>query len=97
MRGFIVVAALVASVSPVLAQTAALAQASVSAPLVAKRGATVFDNGANRIGTVLAVRDNGSVVINFRSARVTLPVETLALVNGKLTTSLSKAEVGKLN
>lgn len=97
MRCLIVIAALAASVSPAISQSGATAQSAIAKPVAPKRGATIFDGTANRLGTVLAVRDNGSVVIQFRSANVTVPAETLSVVNGKLTTSLTRAEVGKLN
>lgn len=97
MRGFLLLAAIAATAYPVSAQTVANAPAAIAKPVVAKRGATIFDNGATRIGTVLAVRDSGAVVINYRSARITVPAETLSIVDGKLTTSLSRAEVGRLD
>ena len=92
MRALIVVAALVASISPALAQSATTAQ-----PVAAKRGSTVYDSTATRLGTVLAVRKDGAVVVNFRSDTVTLPATSLSVVGGKLTTSLTRAEVAKLD
>ena len=97
MRSLCLIVALAAGTSPAVAQTAAKVETTAGAVVAAKRGATLFDNGATRIGTVLAVRNNGSVLINFRSAQVTVPAATLSMVNGKLTTSLSKAEVAKLD
>lgn len=97
MRGLIIFAALATSISPALAQTAAAEQSPATQAVVAKRGSTIFDSSAKSLGTVLAVRDNGAVVINYRQAQVTIPAQSLSIVGGKLTTSLTRAEVGKLN
>jgi hypothetical protein len=97
MRSLMYFAAFATLTVPAVAQPSVSAEASSVQPVAAKRGATIFDKTATRLGTVLAVRDNGAVVINFRSARVTVPAETLSIVDGKLMTSLTKAEVGKLD
>lgn len=91
MRGLIVLAALAASFSPAVAQSVDSAQ-----PVAAKRGSTVYDSTSTRLGSVLAVRKDGAVVITFRSDTVTLPATSLSVVGGKLTTSLTRAEVAKL-
>lgn len=96
MRGLIFLAAFAATISPVLAATEPSTPATIVKPAVPKIGATVFDADARRLGYVMAVRTNGAVVISFRSTTVVLPAPTISMVDGKLTTSLSRAEVAKL-
>lgn len=92
MRGLIILAALAATMSPAFAQSAEPTQG-----VVTKRGAIVYDASAKRLGAVLAVRNDGAVMIHFRSGPVVLPAGSLSLVDGKLTTSLTRAEVAKLD
>ncbi len=62
------------------------------APAQAQKGAMIYAEG-KRIGQVFRVRDNGDaqVVINGQSHVV--PADTLIEENGKLVTTLSRAEV----
>ena len=80
---------------------AALALAVIAAPAfaeapVATRGAMLRDANQLRLGRVDQVRPDGSVSLIVGSKFVVVPASTLTLVDGKLTTSLTKKEVGDL-
>lgn len=86
MRKFWVALSLVAVMSlPVLAQEAVAQEGKM---LVAANGA--------RLGAVYRVTDDGSAQLILDGKMVTVPASTLSVVDGKLTTSLSKSEVRKL-
>lgn len=55
----------------------------------------VAANGA-RLGAVYRVTQDGSAQLIVDGKMVTVPASTLSVVDGKLTTSLSKSEVSKL-
>jgi hypothetical protein len=55
----------------------------------------VAANGA-RLGAVYRVTDDGSAQLIVDGKMVTVPASTLSIVDGKLTTTLSKSEVRKL-
>jgi hypothetical protein len=97
MRGLVFLAVLAATVSPAIAGTQSVTSAPVAQPVVPALGATMLDANARRLGYVMAVRPNGAVVISFRSGTITLPATTIRMVDGKLATSLSRAEVAKLD
>jgi hypothetical protein len=69
----------------------ALAQEPVAAEGKMLTGA----NGA-RLGAVYRVTGDGSAQLIVDGKMVTVPASTLSVVDGKLTTSLSKSEVRKL-
>lgn len=72
------------------ASIASVAQAKT--PAQAKKGSMIYSDG-KRIGQVFRVRDNGDaqIVINGKSHLV--PASSLIEEDGKLTTTLSRAEV----
>lgn len=55
----------------------------------------VASNGA-RLGAVYRVTGDGSAQVIIDGKMVTVPASTLSVVDGKLTTTLSKSEVRKL-
>jgi hypothetical protein len=65
---------------------------SAAAPVVEKGKMLVASNGA-RLGVVYRVAADGAAQIIIDGKMVSIPANTLANVNGKLTTSLSKSEV----
>lgn len=52
-------------------------------------------NGA-RLGAIYRVTDDGSAQLIVDGKMVTVPAATLSVVDGKLTTSLSKSDLRKL-
>ena len=79
----------------------ALAMVALSLPAIAQEAVAtegkmlVGANGA-RLGAVYRVTPDGSAQLIVDGKMVTVPVATLSVVDGKLTTSLSKREVRKL-
>ena len=63
---------------------------------VAHQGDMLRDANNNRLGSVDAVNKDGSVGIIYNSHYVTVPSDSLSLVNGKLTTKLTKAQISSL-
>lgn len=85
-----------------------VAAALIAAPLAAesvatsgavapKRGATLRDAKATRLGTIDRVNADGSVQIIFDSHFVTIPADKLVASTDGVATSLTKAEVSKLH
>lgn len=56
----------------------------------------VASNGA-RLGAVYRVTEDGSAQLIVDGKLVTIPAATLSVVDGKLTTSLSKSDIRKLH
>ena len=92
MRNFVILAAMVAVASPVMAETVA----PVASPVVATKGQLLTGADRSRLGSVVRVEGDGSVGIIFDAHLVTIPSSTLSLAGGKLTTTLSKREVTAL-
>lgn len=75
--------------------------AFVSAPSLAQEAIAqpgkmlVTANGA-RLGAIYRVMEDGSAQLIVDGKMVTVPAATLSVVDGKLTTSLSKSDVRKL-
>lgn len=79
-----------------LATFTAMAQnASTAAgtPAVAEKGKMLVSSNGSRLGTVYRVGPDGSAEIIIDGKMVSVPASTLAYVDGKLTTSLTKSEV----
>lgn len=85
----ILLVALVAG-TPAIAR---VAQPAANEQVVVKTGKMVVDSEGSRLAPVLRVAADGSAQIIFQGKIVTIPVSTLSVVDGKLTTSLKKAEV----
>jgi hypothetical protein len=76
--------------------TSAVAQDAPSASAVqvsATKGKMLFASNGGRLGSVYRVQHDGSVQLILDGKMKTVPVGTLSMQDGKLTTSLSKAEV----
>ncbi|AHE51897.1 hypothetical protein [Sphingomonas sanxanigenens] len=85
MRFFVVALALALSAAPALAE-----------PPAATTGAMLRDANHVRLGRVDQVRPDGSVSLIVGSKFVVVPASTLSVVDGKLTTSLTKKEIGDI-
>ena len=76
-----------------LASVSALAQDATPA---AAPGKMLLASDGARLGAVYRVTDDGSAQLIIDGKMVEIPAATLAVVDGKLKTSLSKSEVRKL-
>jgi hypothetical protein len=63
---------------------------------VASEGKMLLASNGARLGAVYRVTADGSAEVVVDGKLVTVPASTLSLVEGKLTTSLSKSEIRKL-
>ena len=85
--------ALFAAVPPALAQDAAAPAAALErAP---REGDVLRDTKARIIGKVYKVQPSGGVLVIVNSQTVRVPADTLSIVDGKLVTTLTKAEALK--
>jgi hypothetical protein len=62
-------------------------------PVVAVAGKMLVDANGGRLAPVYRVLGDGSALILFSGRAVTVPTSTISIVNGKLTTSLKKADI----
>jgi hypothetical protein len=86
MRIAIAIATLAFVATPLVAQTT----------MAPKRGATLRDVNATRLGTIDRINSDGSVQIIFNSKFVTIPANKLTVAQDSVSTSLTKSEVSKL-
>jgi hypothetical protein len=70
--------------------------ANAAAPVV-RQGDMLRDANNIRLSTIDSVNKDGSVGIIFNGHYVTLPAASLSAANGKLVTSLTKAQVSAMN
>lgn len=75
----------------VLSSFSAAAQSSP-----ATEGKMLLTANGSRLGAVYRVTDDGSAQVIVDGKMVTIPAHTLSLNDGKLMTSLTKAEIRKL-
>ncbi|WP_174274204.1 hypothetical protein [Sphingomonas bacterium] len=64
---------------------------------VAHRGDMLRDSNNARLGSIASVRSDGSVGLILNSRMVIVPASSLSVVDGKLTTKLSKTEIASSN
>jgi len=81
----------------VIAASVTLPVASAMASGQAKAGTMLVSADGVRLGPVYRVADDGSAQLIIKGKMATVPVSTLSMVDGRLTTSLSKSDVGQLN
>jgi hypothetical protein len=79
------------SVIALASLSAAIAEANVAA-----EGKMLLASNGARLGAVYRVTEDGSAQVIVDGKMVTIPADTLSVTDGKLVTSLSKAEVRKL-
>ena len=90
MRNLIALSLLVAA--PFLAPaTAATAQVDGSV-----RGKTLWDAEGKRVGVISRINDNGTVLVIAGSRLVTIAAHTVTNKDGKVATSLTRKEIGRL-
>jgi len=70
-----------------------LATTSALADNIATKGQMLYDSGASRVATVHKVNDDGSVSIILDGKVITVPANTLSVVDGHLTTNMTKNQV----
>jgi hypothetical protein len=80
----------------VLAMVAFVSLTAIAQDGVATEGKMLQSANGARLGAVYRVTDDGSAQLIVDGKMVTVPAATLSVVDGKLTTSLSKSEVRKL-
>ena len=98
MKKSLIVAAFLAVVSASagaqeVATAAAPTAAAAAAPIVATKGKMLYAANGGRLGSVYRVGDDGSVQLILDGNMRTVPATTLSMVDGKLTTSLTKSDV----
>lgn len=81
----------------VLALMSLSAAAQDAGSAAAQRGKMLFSASGTRLGAVYRVGPDGSAQVILEGKMVTVPANTLSVVDGKLTTSLSKSDIRKLN
>ena len=69
------------------------AATEASAPVSVTAGKTLFSATGSRIAAVYRVDSQGRVQVILDGKLITVPASTLSEVNGKVTTSLTKAEL----
>ncbi len=76
---------------------AAQGTSDAAAAPVAEKGKMLIAANGSRLAAVYRVGADGSAQIIIDGKLVTVPANTLSVVDGKLTTSLTKSEVLKLH
>jgi hypothetical protein len=66
---------------------------AIAQQAIAEKGKMLLSSNGSRLGAVYRVTPDGSVQLILDGSMVTVPASTLSVVDGKLTTSLSKSEV----
>lgn len=79
-----------------LAMGAFISLSALAQEAVATEGKMLVASNGARLGAVYRVTDDGSAQVIIDGKMVTVPAATLSVVEGKLTTTLSKSEVRKL-
>ena len=74
----------------------ASALSAMAADAVAEAGKMLVGAEGVRLGAVYRVTSDGSAQLIVDGKMVTVPASTLSVVDGKLTTTMSKSEVRKL-
>jgi hypothetical protein len=69
------------------------AETAAEASAVATKGAMLFSADGSRLGAVYRVTNDGSAQIIIDAKMVTVPVATISTKEGKLVTTLKKAQI----
>lgn len=70
-------------------------EATEAAPVAVHAGKMIYGADGQRIAAAYRVTSTGTVQVILNSKLVSIPSSTLSLVNGKVTTSLTKADLSK--
>jgi len=81
------------SAALVIASTPAFAQSNAS--VAVSVGKTLYDSAGKKVGPIYRVSAEGNPQVILSGNLVTIPASTLSDVNGKITTSASKADLGR--
>lgn len=73
----------------------AIAASAQTAKVDVRAGRMIYGANGQRIASAYRVTDNGTVQVILNAKLVSIPAETLSEVNGKITTSLTKAELSR--
>lgn len=92
MKPMLVAIALLSAVPAALAGTPALAQSETA--ITANR--PLFDAEGKRVGTIDRIADQKWVKVIYKDAFVTIGWDTLSVKDGKVTTTLTRKEIGRL-
>jgi hypothetical protein len=82
----------VAMVTVIGLSAGAYAENAAAAP-IAHKGKMLYSANGGRLASVYRVDDDGAVALILDGKMRTVPADTLSVVDGKLTTRLSKADV----
>jgi hypothetical protein len=77
-----------------LVSLSAAAQEGGSAAVT--KGKMLYASAGERLGAVYRVAADGSAQLIVDGKMITVPASTISVVDGKLTTSMSKSDVNKL-
>jgi hypothetical protein len=88
---FLVLTCAFATVS--MAAEAPSSPAAATAPAAVSKGQMLVGADGGRLGSVSRISADGSPQIILDGKLITVPVATLSMANGKLTTSLTKSQV----
>lgn len=91
MKPMLVALALASALPATLAGAPALAQAQEIAT-----DRPLYDAEGRRVGTIDRVADQKWVKVIYKDAFVTIGWDTLSVKDGKVTTSLTRKEIGRL-
>jgi len=81
------------SAALVVGSTPAVAQSN--ATVAVKAGKMLYDSAGNRVASINRVTSDGNPQVILDGKLVTVPASTLSEANGKITTSMSKADLGR--
>jgi hypothetical protein len=88
------IAVVIATVAQLSVSSAGQA-ADKAASSVAHAGQMLYDSTGHRVATVNRVTPNGDALVIANGHLVTVPASTLSQSNGKLQTSLTRAEINR--
>jgi hypothetical protein len=74
----------------------AMAESAPATGVAVNTGKQVYDAGGRRIGAVYRVTSDGNPQIIVDGKLVTIPASTLSEANGKIQSSLNKADISRL-
>lgn len=83
-----------ASAALMIASAPAMAQGSATVPV--STGKTVYDSEGHKVGRIYRVTSEGNLQIILNGRMVTVLASTLSDTNGKITTSVSRADLTRM-
>lgn len=77
-------------------QTVRAATDAAAAPVAVSAGKMIYGSNGQRIAAAYRVTQDGTVQVILNGKLVNIPASTLSEANGKISTTLTKAELGRL-